>query len=231
MGEIYQERNEGTNAIHFLEKSIRELKTPSTVAEGDRPKADGSARELCRSLLSLGSFLLERGDLDLAGEKVSECHSEAAGRDGMDGLLSEAHLLMAQIHNRKNDLEQGLALSREALECAEQAGSRHRATIAIRAICDTHLARGDHDRAAAAIKRGIALSEDEADKYDLAQSYKSLGNVLYNGGDYHRALESYQKSLLLCRQIGDEHLGGRAGAERAEMGDYLPALTAEQEIP
>ena len=209
MGEIYQERNEGTNAIHFLEKSIRELRTPPTVAEGDRPKADDTTRELCRSLLSLGSFLLERGDLDLAGEKVSECHSEAAGREEMDGLLSEAHLLMAQIHNRKNDLEQGLALSREALECAEQAGSRHRATIAIRAICDTHLARGDHDRAAAAIKRGIALSEDEADKYDLSQSYKSLGNVLYNGGDYHRALESYQKSLLLCRQIGDEEGTGR----------------------
>ena len=207
MGEIYQERNDGTNAAHFLEKSIQELKTSSGQASGKRQTKTAArtlCRELCRSLLSLGLFLLERGDLDLAREKLQECHTQVGGQEGMDGLLSEANLLLAQIHNRRSDLERGLALNREALEFAEQAGDRHGVTKAIRAICETHLAKGDHDRAAASIKRGISLSQNEDDKFDLAQSYKSLGNVLYNGGDYHRALESYQKSLLLCRQIGDE---------------------------
>lgn len=207
MGEIYQERGDGTNAAHFLEKSIQELKDPAGKGpeEGRQGTEKNSSRkELCRTLLSLGFFLLERGDLEPALEKLNECRAQAIDLEGMDGLLSETNLLLAQIHNRRSDLERGLALNREALEFAEQAGGLHGVTKAIRAICETHLSRGDHDRATASIQRGIALSEGVDDKPDLAQSYKSLGNVLYNGGDYHRALESYQKSLRLCRQIGDE---------------------------
>ena len=207
MGEIYQERGDGTNAAHFLEKSIQELKADPGDNANPQEQETGKItrnRQLCRALLSLGLFLLERGDLEQAEETLKESLAQAGEQEGLDGLLAEAHLLLAQIHNRKSDLERGLALNREALELAEQAGDLHAITRSIRAICETHLARGDHDRATASIQRGIALSEAVDDKPDLALSYKSLGNVLYNGGDYHRALESYQKSLRLCRQTGDE---------------------------
>ena len=148
MGEIYQERGDGTNAAHFLEKSIQELKAlPGSDTTRQEQEIDQGARsrQLCRTLLSMGLFLLDRGDLEQAEETLRESLAEAREQEGMDGLLAEAHLLLAQIHNRKSDLEGGLALNREALELAEQAGELHGITRSIRAICETHLAMGDHD--------------------------------------------------------------------------------------
>lgn len=76
-------------------------------------------------------------------------------------------------------------------------------------------------------KEQIVLSEKIKYKSGLAGGYSNMGSVYYNTGNYIYALENYQKSLVLYKDLGDEKNMARTmsniGATYLRIGDYVSA--------
>ena len=203
MGEIYDESGETTNATPFFEKSLKTVRSFTSASQDETSPLPGERlEELCRTLLAFGKHLLGRNEISHAAEKLEECRELAAAGGGLHLELSAVNLLLAQIDAQRNDHVRALALTRDALAIAERSGSSTSIARAIRALCDSHVARGVHERAIECIRRGIELAAEHGDKAEVADCYNSLGTVQYNSGDYLHAQESYERCLLLSRQLG-----------------------------
>ena len=61
-------------------------------------------------------------------------------------------------------------------------------------------------------------------KYREAKAYNSLGFVHHSLNDYEKAIEFYQQSLTMVKEIGDKDSEGKAytsiGSAYACLGDY-----------
>jgi len=113
----------------------------------------------------------------------------------------------------------------------ESAAARAKALEALAWLADV---QEDMERAEAAAKEGLRLSEGAGVDGSLAASLRSvLGEVAATRGDHERAKELYEESLALYQKVGDRRFVTRVlvllGNLSIERGDYEQAKELYEE--
>ncbi|MFM6446580.1 MAG: tetratricopeptide repeat protein, partial [Microcystis panniformis] len=79
----------------------------------------------------------------------------------------------------------------------------------------------------------VYQQQEEQTNWKYTASLTSLGNVYYSLGEYQKAIEFYQQSLAIFREIGDR--GGEAksygnlGNAYGSLGEYQKAIEFNQQ--
>ncbi len=79
----------------------------------------------------------------------------------------------------------------------------------------------------------VYQQQEEQTNWNYAASLTSLGNVYYSLGEYQKAIEFYQQSLAITREIGDRGGEGKSygnlGTVYRSLGEYQKAIEFHQQ--
>ena len=79
----------------------------------------------------------------------------------------------------------------------------------------------------------VYQQQEEQTNWKYTASLTSLGNVYYSLGEYQKAIEFYQQSLAITREIGDRggeaYFYGNLGAVYQSLGEYEKAIEFHQQ--
>ncbi|MGQ9591193.1 MAG: tetratricopeptide repeat protein, partial [Planctomycetota bacterium] len=211
MGEVFSQSGECANAAHFLERALGLLPlgaelpaagAPASAADSLRAPADSSRAlaEHLRCLLALGRLEASRENLARACEILAEAVRRG---EPHPRILARAHLLLAEILQKRGLQKEGLRSSLEALDIARRDGGRSLLLETLRAVGSTCSDQGLYDRAAELFEEAIEVAASLESKFDLAACHSSLGTVYHNRADHEAALEHFRRSLALSSEIGD----------------------------
>jgi tetratricopeptide (TPR) repeat protein len=146
-----------------------------------------------------------------------------------DGVASEYDLLGEPRERALANFNRAMALqmlgqygeARNILDMAAAAGPasdhRHRHMAA---LVRAQLARwsGDFERSLALLEEALGLAEEHANPLDQAHALRLIGNTYAVSGEPKRALDYYERALVIYRQRG---VDGRAAAVEATMAHVL----------
>ncbi|MEV1069080.1 BTAD domain-containing putative transcriptional regulator [Streptomyces sp. NPDC050263] len=118
--------------------------------------------------------------------------------------LAHAHRSHGWLLDRLGDHDGALDAAGRALALYRALDDRVAQTSALHALGRTHLARGEHRRAAAYFEEALTgLVGLDGTRYAEAGAWDSLGIARHRLGEHPRALAAYQCALRLYREVGD----------------------------
>jgi tetratricopeptide (TPR) repeat protein len=163
------------------------------------PKIDGSLAASFRIMLGRAARL--RGDFQRAKQLLEE--GLKLSRDADDRLgIADALRELAGVWSLTGDRAKAKALYEEGIVLCRELGYRLRLGDFLQIQGNTLLLEGDYER-------GAALFRERGDKGGLLYAVDLLGWVALLQDDYARAKTSYQESLTLCKELGDERIARR----------------------
>ncbi|MER5465719.1 tetratricopeptide repeat protein [Streptomyces sp. NPDC002668] len=162
-------------------------------------RAVGDAQAEARTLLRLGSVILERGDLRQGGRYLDEGMQRAQQADSV-GEIVDLLLKMGWSTGMRGDLERARRHFADALIGAQGA----EAIPALQGLGWVAGLQGRHDESAAHLHRGLELARESGDPSRIAGLLQVGGWMRALAGDYGGSAELFEECLELSRT---EHLG------------------------
>ena len=152
--------------------------------------------------------------------------SAAARAKALDAVGGLAH--------DQGDIARAAAAAREGLKLSARADTESRRVASFkRTLGITAEREGDYERATELHEESLALYRETEDKWSIAASLISLGNVLVARDEHERAKELYREALILSRESGDpdQYATGLAnlGYEHLLEGDHEQATALNEE--
>jgi predicted ATPase/class 3 adenylate cyclase len=237
------------HAQYFLslaEKAEPELKGPRQYEWLERLEAEYD------NMRAAFSWLLEDGDIELglrlAGALRRFWHVRGyfdEGRRWLEQALAKGSRASASARAKALDAVGGLAHDQGDIDRAEAAAQEGlklngRADIESglvasfrRTLGITAEREGDYEKATELYEESLALYREAEDKWGIAASLLSLGNVLVVRKEHERAKELYREALILSRESGDpdQFATGLAnlGYEHLLEGDHEQATALNEQ--
>ena len=237
------------HAEYFLalaEEAEPELKGPRQYEWVERLEAEHD------NMRAAFSWLLEVGDIELglrlAGALRRFWHvrgyfdegrkrlEQALAKDGRASVSARAKALDAVggLAHDQGDIDRAEAAAREGLELSARADTENgRVASFKRTLGITAEREGDYERATELHEESLALYRETEDKWSIAASLISLGNVLVARDEHERAKELYREALILSRESGDpeQYATGltNLGYEHLLEGDHEQATALNEE--
>lgn len=157
-------------------------------------RALGDARAEARTLLRLGSVILERGDLREGGRYLDEGMHRAQETDSVGEIVGLLMKLGWSVGMR-GDLERARRHFSDALVGAQGI----EAVPALQGLGWVAGLQGRHDESAAHLLRGLELAREHGDASQIAGLLQVSGWMRALGGSYAQARELFQECLELAR--------------------------------
>ncbi|HWN43834.1 MAG TPA: tetratricopeptide repeat protein, partial [Thermoanaerobaculia bacterium] len=148
------------------------------------------------------------GDL-ATQERAAAAAAEKARRTGADLALAQALVEQGEALVRLGRPEQGLALTRQAIERFEAAGDQRGIVNSLTLIGIALREQGDLDGAEASFRRALGIAERLGNLTGIALQRGNLGVIYHYQGDLRQARESLTLALSLYAQAGDRVLEAR----------------------
>jgi predicted ATPase/class 3 adenylate cyclase/Tfp pilus assembly protein PilF len=237
------------HAQYFLalaEEAEPELKGPRQFDWVERLEAEHD------NMRAAFSWLLEVGDIELglrlAGALRRFWHvrgyfeegrrrlEQALAKEGWTSASARAKALDAVggLAHDQGDIERAEAAAREGLELSARADTESSRVASFkRTLGITAEREGDYERATGLHEESLALYRETEDKWSIAASLISLGNILVARDEHERAKEIYREALILSRESGDpeQYATGLAnlGYEHLLEGDHEQATALNEE--
>ncbi len=176
-------------------------------------------------------LILERLDLQL---KAGQLH---AAQENLEGLLSLAKRLdslhqaqalhwQALWHIRAAHYPQALQYAQQAYELSDSDPILH--AVILDQIGLIHFCMGDYRAAWHSYQQALEIFRTR-DRLKEAHAWNDCANALVKLGEYRRALEYYETSLKLYRELHEQKkvsaVLNNMGAARRYLGEYQQALT------
>jgi tetratricopeptide (TPR) repeat protein len=230
-GQKAKERYANDEAIACFEQVV------SLIREELKEELKGRGRELREACEALGEVYSLKGDYEkaIASYRVL---GALAGKDHV--LAARARRREAEVLQNQSRLEEALAALKEAEqglsgETAEELLEQAEIHISRGGV---HKTRGNLEEAVREAEQGMAKAGGGA-RIDPRRAAKAramamnhLGSVFWIKGEYDRAIEQYEKSLALAREINDKKEIGKAhsslGVVHFEKGDQARAVECFQ---
>lgn len=159
----------------------------------------------------------------LAKDSRASASARAKALDAVGGLAHD-----------QGDIDRAEAAAREGLELSARADIESgRVASFQRTLGITAEREGDYERATELYEESLALYREAEDRWGIAASLLSLGNVMVMREEHERAKELYRESLILSRESGDpdQFATGLAnlGYEHLLEGDHEQATELNEE--
>jgi predicted ATPase len=201
------------------------------------------------------SWMLERGETELAlqlGAAFSwfwEWRSYyAEGRRWLEEALrmdsqapaatrANALAMAGNLAERQGDYDRSVELCEEGLELLRQTeeggeGKLYLLIVLI-ALANAVGSRGDSEGARELYEEGLALSQEEGQKWFTCLFLHNLALLSSSQGDHERAIELLEQSAAIARRLGDQTLTSyhlmNLGNEYLSTGDHERAATLLEE--
>ncbi|MEA2561226.1 MAG: hypothetical protein QOH06_2730 [Acidobacteriota bacterium] len=155
---------------------------------------------------------------------------DKARKTGADLVLAQALVQQGEALVRLGSPQQGLALTRQAIERFEAAGDQMGVVSALTLIGIALREQGDLDGAEASYRRALGIAERLGNLTGIALQRANLGVIYYYRGDLRQARESLALGRSLYAQAGDRVLEARTlcflGGVLWAQGDLAEAQKA-----
>jgi tetratricopeptide (TPR) repeat protein len=140
-----------------------------------------------KATAGVGLAALSQGDLVVAGAHFTDGirRGEEAGDAGL-WLRALAHVWLGTVHLLQDEIEAAEAEVRRGLAIARQRGDRLLTYVALFNLSQVALAAADLTTARASLEEGILLSQETADRSNLAYFLETLAVVDEADGHRHR---------------------------------------------
>jgi len=149
----------------------------------------------------LGIAYLKLGRLEEARRVILRAVQEARARTFGPFQITYLHIALAQLHLAENDLTEGLATARMALELADRSGFQLERGAARRVLGQAHEAMGSRAEAESTFKAGLEILEDIQSRPELGQTLLAYGRFkLRDDAEAGRRL--IDRALRLFDEIG-----------------------------
>ena len=212
------EAGRGTEALDAVAE-LRRLPEP----ESEDPRIDLAEATAAQRLGNLAIL-----------ERAAAAAADKARKTGADLVLAQALVQQGEALTRLGRPEQGLALTRQAVERFVAAGDQ---MGVVNALTRTGIAlreQGDLDGAEASYRRALGIAERLGNLTGIALQRGNLGVIQHYRGDLRQARESLTLSRSLYAQVGDRLLEARAlsflGAVLWDQGDLAEAQKAFERV-
>ncbi|MCK5787366.1 MAG: tetratricopeptide repeat protein, partial [Candidatus Sabulitectum sp.] len=140
---------------------------------------------------------------------------------------------LAEVFHKKNQFEKAEDTYREALEIAREIGDRYYISYHSCGLAILKTDKGDYPSAVAMLQEYCDTSRETGIRYGEAESLGYMGIALMRNGELEKALSSFDKSLLILRELEYAHYIYIFQADRARtlflLGRLEEAETAVQE--
>lgn len=167
-------------------------------------------------------------------ERAAAAADEKARKTGADLVLAQALVQRGEALVRLGNPEQGLALTRQAIERFEAAGDQMGVVNALTLIGIALREQGDLDGAEASYRRALGIAERLGNLTGIALERGNLGVIYHYRGDLRQARESLSLARSLYAQAGDRVLEARTlnflGAVLWHQGDLAEAQKAFEQV-
>ena len=200
---------------YHVHELVRDYAAEGLTARGDEAVEEVRARhsDFFRNLASQAAAARDTEDEQpaLVALEVDQANVDAAlVRAVAAGQVDQALQLssdLASLWIRSAPLERSAALLTRVLDLPWEPSSQSAVSSRARALNlagYTALAADDCDLAELRFQQALTLSEQLADTRSAAQSLRGLGSAKGQSGDTAAGETSVQRSLTLCRSIGDD---------------------------
>ena len=194
MGFMYKERSEFEVALTFFEKALADAK------EAD----DGHQVSKCH--YRIGDVYWYKG----AFRKSLEHYELAVSLGTEDSDIGAAHIGIANVYQSRHELAKAMTHLAEALSKLKKTDNYQDLARAYNNLGDVYLQLGDWDNAIENFDKGE--EQGELGGWLYVQAFTQLNSAEANvqKGEYERALELLEKSMVILEQV--ENKPGLAGA-------------------
>jgi tetratricopeptide (TPR) repeat protein len=158
-------------------------------------------RIVAKAYLALGNLqvhLAENDDALKSYDIAGRLGAEMVDNELLDRLLHAR----ARFYHMTADYDKAI----EAFElCKSHAGKDLRTNLMLdQGLAQVYIARADHERAEAMMQKCLVAAERLLDKSWLAKLHNILAGQYIMRQKYQESRESLQKSMSLCRELGDK---------------------------
>lgn len=159
------------------------------------PKRTPALLDLAQVHMALGDYPNAASDLQQAQTLLENWPTPA-----WQGELWQA---LGDLAKRQGQPLEAKALYQRHLDLAQQQGLVRAQVEALGALADIEGHLGHFDQALSWLRQSQPFWQNLGDRHRLAESWLTMGNVLYDQGHYDQAEQAYQEALALYRQTGN----------------------------
>ena len=196
--------------------------------------ANGQAQEEAFVLNLLGQIAGWQGNESDAKAYLNQSLAICRKVGNLNGAANALHKL-AQISGSFGHYTEGKKLAGESLSLSRKLGRSDWRAYALDVLGWTTICLGEYAESETYYQEGLAIFQDIGDQLGLALALGGLGSVGWAmGGDrLSQALDYFEKSLVICRDIGHRHHTASRLWYLAQitndLGDYAQAQDYAQE--
>jgi class 3 adenylate cyclase/predicted ATPase len=124
--------------------------------------------------------------------------------------LADLHRRIGAVYEKRGEYVEALtsAMMGMTLLMPDQAQTVEMARL-LTLRCRIHHQQGRFEDAIDAGEQALAIVEDSAHYQEIAQAHNELGNAYESLGQINRAIQNYERGLIILERIGDEHGAAR----------------------
>ncbi len=181
-----------------IQESVKELK--KAVDEFERLK---DLKHLAHAYSNLGATMLyvdEEGALECIEKSVDIARRTGRARTLATGLVNSSN-----IHLRRKEFEKALRYLKEAEGIYDELGMKRM----LASVCinrgSAYALQERWKESEECYKKGVILSEETDDKYNLADALNHYGQMLIDKGDSDKAEVALRRALSIFRELGSEN--------------------------
>ena len=185
---------------------------------------------------SISSILINKGDYNLASEKLNqalEIQTELGDRSGIAKTLGNIGI----IHRLKGKYDDALEKYNNALEIQNELGERSGIANMLLNMGIIHGLKGEYDDALGKYNDALEIENDLGDRSGIANTLGNIGIIHRLKGEYDVALEKYNKALEIQNELGERsgiaialHNMGNIHGLKGEYDDALEKYNGALEI-
>ncbi|MBI2569256.1 MAG: tetratricopeptide repeat protein [Candidatus Schekmanbacteria bacterium] len=200
----------------------------------------GDRVNIANTLGNLGGLMIDRGELRRAFSMFEKAHAMYRGMGNEGGALRNLGN-MAIVEREQGELGKALERFRTVLAARRASADPHELALALHNIAAVLVDCGAFAEAAVIIGEGVAICRRLEDRFHLAESLTTSGEIAWFGGDAEGAARCWQEALQLARSNGYRLLElplkawvamsrprlGSADAAEVDEGEELLAVSQE----
>jgi tetratricopeptide (TPR) repeat protein len=193
---VRQRRGEYEMAIAACEEGLHALRLDPRTRDDEMIEA--------RLYSTLGTIYGMLGDYPRAQGNFERSLLAREAVDDLPGMIV-SHNNLGYLWQLQSAYEQAIEHYHIAEELARKINLRYALVFAALNTAYALISLGIYDEAAARCADALVHAQEMKDRQNIAQSYNTLGIVLYHQGAYDRALEAYAQALQIYQSLGSAY--------------------------
>jgi non-specific serine/threonine protein kinase len=159
----------------------------------------------CRALSGLSGLAFRQGDNETARQQANDALTIARGL-GDARLIVGALTRLARVGLRDNNPRQTIALSREAMALADEAGDEEMSLQPLHCLAEATRMAGDYKGARELYRRSLDLNRKRGDDMVIGTETSNLAAVELRFGNVDAAVRLWRESLALAHRTENRYL-------------------------